>query len=42
MARAESSLPGMTWSMPSGEWLVSTTATTGMPSTLASATAILW
>ena len=28
--------------MPSGEWLVSTTATTGMPSFFASVTAILW
>src|SRR5690554_7596944 len=32
MALAESSLPGMMCSTPSGEWLVSTTATTGIRS----------
>ena len=32
MARMASSLPGIMCSMPSGEQLVSTTATTGMPS----------
>ena len=40
IARPESSLPGMTYSMPSLLQLLSTTATTGMPSLLASATAM--
>ena len=35
-----SSLPGITYSMTSGSQLVSTTATTGMPSRLASVTAM--
>ena len=41
-ARPESSLPGITWSIPSGEWFVSTTPTIGMPSLRASVIAILW
>ena len=36
MARLESSLPGITYAMPSGEWLVSTTPMIGMPSFFAS------
>ena len=38
--RMASSLPGMTWVITSGSQLVSTTATIGMPSLLASVTAM--
>src|SRR6185295_11250150 len=42
MARLESSLPGITYWMPSGLWLVSTTPITGTPSLFASCTAPFW
>ena len=38
--RIASSLPGITWSTPSGSLLVSTIPITGIPSLLASLTAI--